>query len=160
MKTFALGLSAFALVIGGSAYAQTPAPGQAKARPDANKTITRAEAQSQAAARFAKLDSNGDGKLDRVDWEAHAAARKANRPEGEGERKGGRRGGGMMGMARMADTNNDGAISQAEFVAAALKRFDAMDTNKDGTVTPQERQAAREQMKAKWQQMRAQKTQN
>jgi Ca2+-binding EF-hand superfamily protein len=65
-----------------------------------------------------------------------------------------------MRMARMADTNSDGAITTAEFTAAALQRFDAMDTNKDGQVTPEERQAAREQMRAKWQQMRAQRSQS
>ena len=47
-------------------------------------------------------------------------------------------------MLKMADTNNDGAISQAEFTAAALKHFDQMDANHDGKVTQDERQAARE----------------
>ncbi|HUD27476.1 MAG TPA: EF-hand domain-containing protein [Novosphingobium sp.] len=65
--------------------------------------------------------------------------------------------GGMMAMARQADTNNDGAISQAEFMAAATKRFDAEDANKDGKVTQAERQAAREAKKAEWQQKRADK---
>lgn len=59
----------------------------------------------------------------------------------------GPRGGGMM---TMADTNNDGAISQAEFTAAAMKHFDMMDANKDGKVTAEERKAAHEKMKAEW----------
>lgn len=70
-------------------------------------------------------------------------------------------GGGMMMMAKMADTNNDGAISQAEFMAAATKHFDMADTNHDGQITKAEREAAhaamKAQMKAKWQ---ADKTDN
>lgn len=67
--------------------------------------------------------------------------------------------GGMM-MEKQADTNNDGAVTQAEFVAAALKRFDAQDTNHDGKVTTEERAAARkahmDERKARWE---ARKTQ-
>lgn len=48
---------------------------------------------------------------------------------------------------RKADTNGDGAISKAEFVAAALKRFDMLDANHDGTVTKAERQAAFQKMR-------------
>ncbi|PNU03974.1 EF-hand domain-containing protein [Novosphingobium guangzhouense] len=68
--------------------------------------------------------------------------------------------GGMM-MEKQADTNNDGAVSQAEFVAAALKRFDAQDANHDGKVTKEERQAARkahmEERKARWETKKADK---
>jgi hypothetical protein len=66
-------------------------------------------------------------------------------------------GGGMMAMARDADTNKDGAISQAEFMAAAMKRFDAEDTNHDGQVTKAEREAAHAAQKAKWEARKADK---
>ena len=60
----------------------------------------------------------------------------------------------------LADTNKDGAISQAEFTAGALQRFDRTDANHDGTVTKEERQAARkamrEEMRARWQNRAAQ----
>jgi hypothetical protein len=59
----------------------------------------------------------------------------------------GRHGGGMgMMMMHMADANKDNAVSQAEFTAAALQRFDRADANKDGQVTKEERQAARTAM--------------
>jgi hypothetical protein len=45
-------------------------------------------------------------------------------------------------MIMMADTDKDGRISQAEAVAGALKSFDDTDTNRDGTVTGEERQVA------------------
>jgi hypothetical protein len=65
----------------------------------------------------------------------------------------------MMGGKR-SGTNADGAMTQADFVAAALTRFDARDADKDGQLTQAERQAAREQRKAQRQQFRAQKTQS
>jgi Ca2+-binding EF-hand superfamily protein len=46
-------------------------------------------------------------------------------------------------MARV-DTNGDGRISQAEFVAGRVSRLTATDTNRDGTVTREEMMAARE----------------
>ncbi|WP_245656464.1 EF-hand domain-containing protein [Novosphingobium naphthalenivorans] len=56
-----------------------------------------------------------------------------------------------MNLLKMADTNNDGAVTKAEFMAAATKHFDEMDANKDGKVTKEERQAARQTMRAQWQ---------
>lgn len=52
-------------------------------------------------------------------------------------------GGGWM----RADTNGDGVVTRAEVVAEAEARFAAMDTNKDGKVTPEERNAARAAMR-------------
>ncbi|WP_267393330.1 MULTISPECIES: hypothetical protein [unclassified Sphingomonas] len=54
------------------------------------------------------------------------------------------RGGPMM----RADANGDGVITHAEAIADAEARFAAMDSNKDGRITPDERQAAREAMRA------------
>lgn len=189
MKKFALGLSAATLATGGVAYAQMPA-GKAGMDADGNGVITRAEAQSSAAAMFARMDVNKDGKIDKTDRDARHTemrgkmfdkldtdkngsiskgefmadrgpdgARAMHKMDGDGkDKRHGRRGhhgGGMMMMAKMADTNKDGAISQAEFNTAAVKRFDMMDANKDGQVTKEERQASREKMKAEWQSKRA-----
>jgi hypothetical protein len=66
----------------------------------------------------------------------------------------GHKGGGMMMMGRMADANHDGVVTKAEFVAAAMQRFDKADTNHDGIVTKAERQAVfqamRGQMHERW----------
>ena len=76
-------------------------------------------------------------------------------PMGHGRMGHGRMGAGpMMAMAHMADTNHDGAISKDEFVAGALKLFDAADTNHDGKVTKAEREAAHKTMMQKWRAMR------
>ncbi|WP_395334235.1 hypothetical protein [Novosphingobium sp. BL-8H] len=57
---------------------------------------------------------------------------------------GGRGPGDMYGMA---DADGNRSITKAEFMAAAMKRFDAMDTNHDGQVTKEERQAAHQKMR-------------
>lgn len=184
MKTFAIGLTAAALVFGGAACAAPGTPqGKHSADADGNGVITRAEATAKANAMFTRLDVNKDGTLDKSDRVAmremmktrmferldankdgsitkteFLAERDGHDASGRGGRGGkphGRHGGGRM----MAGMMKDGALTQPQFVAAALQRFDATDTNKDGQLTKDERQAAREQMKAKWQQMRAQKAQ-
>lgn len=115
---------------------------------------------------FRKLDTDSNGSISRAEFDAHHGPDGHGRDGGPmggpgGHREHGgkpghaRKGGGMMAMAKMADTNNDGAISQAEFAAAAMKHFDMADANHDGKVTASEQQAAHEkmraQMKAKWQ---------
>jgi hypothetical protein len=118
---------------------------------------------------FERLDADKDGQLTKTEFLADRGPgmrEQGYRNDGDGSAGFGRghgrhggtmtgRRGGMMAMAKMADTNGDGAISQAEFTNAALARFDAMDTNKDGQVTQAERQAARDQVKARWQQQRS-----
>jgi hypothetical protein len=180
----ALGISLAATAFAGAAYAEQTTRGA-----DRDRTMTRAEAQTQATATFARMDANKDGKIDTADREARrnahfdrldsdrngqlSRAEFAARPErgpgadagkpgegGKGHRWGGRghgrghHGGGMM-MGRAgalgADADKDGAVTQAEFTAGALARFDAMDANKDGSVTKEERQAARQAMRAQWQ---------
>ncbi|MCB2059190.1 MAG: EF-hand domain-containing protein [Novosphingobium sp.] len=174
MKKLTIGLSVAALALAGAAYAQ---PGM-HARPDTNGdgVVTRAEAQAHADQMFARMDVNSDGKLDQADGEARRAARfdrmdadgngQISRTEfeakpqwrkggGDGKRGGwghkrGHRGGKMM--MRMADTNGDGAVSKAEFTAAALKHFDKADANNDGKVTQEEHEAARAAMRDQWRQ--------
>lgn len=46
--------------------------------------------------------------------------------------------GGGGGMMMRADTNGDGVITHAEFLAAATQRFERMDTNKDGKLAGDE----------------------
>lgn len=55
----------------------------------------------------------------------------------------GPRGAGM----KAADANNDGAISWAEAQAASAKRFAAMDTDRNGKVSKDERLAKRRTMR-------------
>lgn len=183
--TKGLSLAALALALGGIAHAQAEQRGWGD--PDAGKTVTRAEAQAKAEAKFAEMDANKDGKLDPADRAAHmgamfdkfdtdhngnlsraeflAAHQGPGGHEGMGMREGspgmgghdgmkgrrgehgGKRGGGGMMMLKMADTDKDGAVTKAEFVAAGLKHFDMADANKDGKLTPEERKAAHAKMR-------------
>ncbi|WP_271079282.1 EF-hand domain-containing protein [Aurantiacibacter sp. MUD61] len=112
--------------------------------------------EARARERFAQADANGDGALTFEEMQAAREERREAREERRGQRaerggrdqrgeRAGRRGGrGMaMRMLRNADTDGDNAVSQAEFTAAALARFDRADANNDGTVTVEERRAQR-----------------
>ena len=139
-----LGLAAPALAQSAPPPAAAPSgPGGMMLRdPFGDATVSRKDAEAQANARFTALDTDKDGSLSPAEL---AAARPA-RPGGEG----GRRGAGG-GMGRMLDSNGDGKVSQGEFVAGTLRRFDMMDTNHDGQLTKTERQAAIEAMRARMQ---------
>jgi hypothetical protein len=50
---------------------------------------------------------------------------------------------GARGERPQIDANNDGQISQSEFVARGASRFERLDTNGDGRVTREEAEAAR-----------------
>lgn len=131
--------------------APVAAPAAAEA-PRAMRPVTRAEVQAQVQAAFARLDANHDGFVTREEAEAGRPMRPEGAPAAGG--RGGFRGGGTMfarfggrGFAEM-DANNDGKVSLAEVNAFAMRIFDRFDTNKDGTISPEERQAARDAFRA------------
>lgn len=99
------------------------------------------------AAAFDRLDANRDGMISRDEF---GKAR-----EMRSERKMNRMGGRALGgrMMRMADLDKDGRVSLQEATNSALQRFDRVDINRDGQVTPDERRQNREMRK----QMRAPK---
>ncbi|AKM11259.1 EF-hand domain-containing protein [Croceicoccus naphthovorans] len=118
--------------------------------------LDQADRDARKAQRFAKLDTDGDGSISEAEFAAHHEMR-GKRGDGDGMRgHHGKRGGhhGMRMMGKMADTNNDGVITRAEFDAGVASHFAKMDADGNGTVTVEERKAAREAMKAKWQERR------
>jgi hypothetical protein len=138
----------------------------------AGAEITRTQVQERSIATFARMDANGDGMLnaadrearrtaafDRIDTDSNGAisreefaARQQGQPGARGEARGAKPGGMAMGMMRgmrgmgggKADTDGDKAVSQAEFAAAALARFDNADANKDGRITADEMRSQRQ----------------
>lgn len=106
--------------------------GQGRGMACTQQDLTKAEFLKQAEAHFALMDTNKDGKIT-------ADERQSRRGPGM---RGGRQG---QGMGRMG-ASMPAEITQADHLKWAETRFDQMDTNKDGTVTTAERQAARGHM--------------
>ena len=163
--------------VAGAAYAQqrgsdgthTRAEAQARAtqlfgRLDANDDgkLDPADRTARRNMLFDRLDADKNGALSREEFAARPP-RPDSEARGDGERgrggpqhrMGGRghdgQTGGPMAMPGKADADKSGSVSQAEFVAAALRRFDRADANKDGQVTREERQAARAAVRSQWQ---------
>lgn len=178
MRTLTLSIAAALMATAGAAAAapgdapradMTRAQVEAKAaerfaKMDANSdgVLNAADRAARRAQMFDRIDTDNNGSISRAEFEAMHAAhgeRRGARAGKDGAHRGHRMGGGKMGggrmaMAQRADTNNDQALSRAEFTAAALARFDRTDADRNGTVTQAERQAAREAMRANWQQRR------
>ncbi|MGB7412084.1 MAG: hypothetical protein WA910_13130 [Sphingopyxis granuli] len=92
-----------AALIAGPVLAAPAGGPRAMGDADGNGVLTRAEAQAHAAQMFAKLDANGDGKLDAADRAAARAAMQAK-------------------MFERLDANKDGSISKAEWDQRAAER--------------------------------------
>lgn len=176
MKKLSIFGGASALVLAVAAYA-APGDGRAKMDADGNGAISKSEAMAAADMHFKKMDVDGNGVLDKGDKEAKIkahfskmdadgngavteaefmAAHEARMEKREGRKaamgeqrnhKMGKRGHGGKGGWMKADTNGDKAISQAEFRAAAQARFSKQDTDGNGEVTKEERQAAHKTMR-------------
>jgi len=132
-----------------------------------------ADRELRRQQRIARIDTDGNGAISAAEREAAREARQARRAERreargvDSDRRGhdkrwkrGMRGHrGMMGGRMMvrADANGDGRITLQEMQAHALARFDRIDTNSDGTVTADERRAARAAMRAERQERREQR---
>ena len=68
----------------------------------------------------------------------------------------GRHGGGGPGkFFERQDTDKDGVVSEAEFLAASKLKFAEMDTDKDGKITKAEMAERKSEMKKKWEAHRA-----
>lgn len=139
MKKTTLAAALAVLATGATALVATPGEAQpAPPKPDA--TITRAQAEAQVAAMFARADANGDGVIDQADRAAMQAkmfagfdkdgdgqvtkaemdAARAQRETKADDRKDDRR---EAWFARL-DADKSGGISQAEFAAMRGSRGD------------------------------------
>ncbi len=132
---------------------------EVRARAEARRAQREERRGERLEQRFETLDANHDGSISRAEFSERPAVRGGERGERRamrGERRGhrfarrGGRGGGFM-MARFGgrafaamDLDRDGRVALAEAERAALERFDRVDSNRDGTISPDERQAARE----------------
>lgn len=143
--TKSLFIAAAAVVaLAGQAQAETPTQPPVQAQPQADlhgnwlqADTARQQAQQRADVLFQRLDANHDGVVTRQ--EAEQAAAQMGGQGGNGQ------GGGKGYAGRMIDRlfRQGDRVSQAQFEAQALSRFDRQDLNHDGVVTADERQQAR-----------------
>jgi hypothetical protein len=103
--------------------ATTP-PTVAPAAPKAKSDITLAKFQKRREKAIMAADTDGDGKISLLEWEAFQAKRNA-------------KGDPAKSFARM-DSNHDGFIDRAELDAFFAKRFARLDKNGDGILTADE----------------------
>ena len=127
MKIYIIAGAIAASALASIAAAQTQPGEHHGPRPD----MTRQQATEFADSMFQRLDANHDGVVSRA--EAEQAAQQMG---GEG---GGNRAGHMIDRA-FGDAQS---LSQAQFEAKALARFDGQDLNHDGVVSAAEREQAR-----------------
>jgi Ca2+-binding EF-hand superfamily protein len=88
------------------------------------------EFKAARAEAFSKRDRNGDGALDETDLTRGQAARPRLRAA-------------MKQRLDAFDANQDGKVTQEEFVAGGIRAFERADTNGDGALDANERQAVR-----------------
>ena len=86
-------------------------------------------ARQRMEQEFTKLDTNKDGQLSKAEFMAAAPTAPTTAPDG-------------AKLLAELDKNKDGKVSLDEYRAPLLSRFDAVDTNHDGTISAAERQAA------------------
>ncbi|MCD1589198.1 calcium-binding protein [Qipengyuania citrea] len=102
------------------------------------------------AQRFAQADTDNSGGLSQAELAAMHEAR--------GERgKRGNRGGKRGGMFLSADANGDQAISRAEFDAAVQARFAKLDSDGNGAISAEEREAHKAERRAERQAKRGER---
>ena len=143
-------LFALALLAGGAALAQAPAP--------ASQQNTRAEVQKMADTRFGEGDVNNDNFLSRDELQ-NMTAKATQQVVAQMEQQFTAMDKDKNGQVSLAefkaaatakvspnaeaalqrfDANKDGKVSATEFRAPVLATFDQVDTNKDGIVTQDE----------------------
>ena len=107
-----------------AAPAGTTPPAAAPAAPKARSDITLAKFQKRREKAIMAADTDGDGKISLLEWEAFQAKRNI-------------KGDAAKSFARI-DSNHDGFIDRAELDAFFAKRFARLDKNGDGILTADE----------------------
>lgn len=117
----------------------------ADADQDGDGAITREEFDAARLQTFDRLDQNADGFLDEDERQPQRSATRVQRPSGPRAQAAIQAAQASWDMsARNPDANQDGLISQEEYLAAPAPGFDRIDQNADGVLSPDELAAAQE----------------
>jgi Ca2+-binding EF-hand superfamily protein len=126
--------AAAVLTLAGTAAAQDARPA-ARADADGDRRMSLAEMQAAHAARFARLDVDGNGALTGEERKAGRQAVRGQRAER------------LTAMIARRDADRDGALSQAE-APGRWAKLAAFDANRDARVTPDELRTGRQALAA------------
>ena len=97
---------------------------------EVRSTVQRMNAlRTQVETRFTELDTNKDGQLSKAEFMVVAPSRAPAAGNG-------------LNLLTPLDKNKDNKVTLDEYRSPVLVRFDQMDSNKDGQISPAERQAA------------------
>ena len=149
MKILAYAVALGASVLSTQAFAQTapaspPAPSAQVQAPQGGGWVqgpqTRDQAKQRADMMFQRVDLNHDGILTREEADQILDQMSSGDDSGRADRM-------EQMFNRLFGTAK--SITQAQFEAQMLARFDAADLNHDGTVTPEERQQAMAALRGK-----------
>lgn len=140
-KSIAVGTAIVATLFAGAAYAEHHRGGHDGERPDpierldlnGDDAITKDEVDAARAARFSEIDANVDGVVTIDEMTAYHAAKAAERHAKRAERR-----------LERVDSDGDGVISEAEFMAQEDRLFTRADADGDGVVTREEVENAME----------------
>jgi Ca2+-binding EF-hand superfamily protein len=110
--------------------------GQDTGRSNPRAQLTDEEIDSRIRERFARIDRNSDGVIDRSEVEAMMAAGGRERGMRQAGRGDGRPGDTQAGrMLQRFDENRDGKVTKEEFMTSIKRRFAQMDLDGDGKIT-------------------------
>ena len=142
LRGISIFILAAAAVTASSAFAQPATPNAQATQPHAHHGgrfatldhngdgyLDKTEVSGKLAENFDKIDTNHDGKLSRDELRAAWKAHRGGHHHGHH--------GHHMGLAKL-DTDHDGRVSFAEFTAAMRAHFDRLDTNHDGYIDSSE----------------------
>jgi len=129
---------AITLLLGTFTFAQADDKNAANKKEWETKSFTKAEFMKMSEEKFNKMDANKDGVLTPEERKAYWEANKNQRQPKTNEKN-------------TAEKKNweTKSITKAEFLKKEEEKFSKMDTNKDGVLSPEERKAYWEAMKAK-----------
>lgn len=128
----------------GATFIAAPALAQAPGGGGGQRDQTRAEAQQRADFLFQMLDANHDNTLTRAEADQALAQFQAAQASVDDNGRGGGRARMLQGLIERAFATAQ-SLTQQQFEAMALARFDAQDLNHDGVVTVAEREQLRAQ---------------